>query len=454
MAGSIQTWSNPLPASVGQDLQLIFESLTNWLANPTFLNGITVGSGDGSQTGDGSGVTTAKVDPSSISPSTSDPSSPNTPTITAVGGIRSILAYWPAILTANGNPVASYDAEVASDSGFTSIVETLHPVGPVASFDNLTSSTTYYVRVRGVSYAGNAGSWSGTATVTTPQVSTADIAANTITAGSAIIGTAAISSAEIASLAADKIVAGTINAQTVQLGASGGTAAIQSTNYAAGTTGWAIKGDGTAEFSNVGINGGSLTTHGSYVDGGGSSHFTQSVVSGGSVTIWDGFVGLSVQPRGSIASQYGAGSSASAGFGVVLEGGSVPGSSQYSKITLAQHGLVLDATASANNAIELDAANVTVSGRNVIRTPIAANAVEAGQAVVTTNSSGYATVNFPTAFSFAPVVVACIAADQGDICINAYGATTSGFTVHAYTAAGAGLASTAITVNWIALGEG
>lgn len=258
---SIQGWSNPLPTAVDTNLNIIFNSLTAWLQNPTFLNGVTIGNGTQPVYDPGGGAQTTPapttvVTLNSITQAPSDTSAPGTPTVTAVGGLRSVLAFWPVVQTANGSPVANYVAEVSTDPTFATINQTLNPVGPVASFDNLTPNTAYSVRVAAVSYTGNQGPWSTTVTLTTPQAAAADIAANTIVAGSAIVGTAAISAAQIASLNADKITAGTINAQTIQLGATGGTAALQSTNYVAGTTGWIIKGDGTAEFASVTVDGG------------------------------------------------------------------------------------------------------------------------------------------------------------------------------------------------------
>lgn len=57
----------------------------------------------------------------------------------------------------------------------------------------------------------------------------------------------------IKNLTADKITGGTIGAQTINM--SGATSIIQSSNYVAGSTGWRIKGDGTAEFQNVSVRG-------------------------------------------------------------------------------------------------------------------------------------------------------------------------------------------------------
>ena len=56
-----------------------------------------------------------------------------------------------------------------------------------------------------------------------------------------------IDSAEISDLTATKIKAGTITSSIINL--DGANSVIRSTNYVTGTDGWAIRGDGTAEFS-------------------------------------------------------------------------------------------------------------------------------------------------------------------------------------------------------------
>jgi hypothetical protein len=56
-----------------------------------------------------------------------------------------------------------------------------------------------------------------------------------------------------ATLSVDKLAAGTIGAQTINLNGSG--SIIQSSNYAVGSAGWQIEGDGSAEFANVTVRG-------------------------------------------------------------------------------------------------------------------------------------------------------------------------------------------------------
>lgn len=68
-----------------------------------------------------------------------------------------------------------------------------------------------------------------------------------------------VKNAFIESISADKITAGVIEAQIVTIGSAGNTtnSAIQSYNFSAGSAGWRILGDGSAEFSSVTIRGSS-----------------------------------------------------------------------------------------------------------------------------------------------------------------------------------------------------
>lgn len=71
--------------------------------------------------------------------------------------------------------------------------------------------------------------------------------------GAANIEVAAIKSANIESMAADKITAGTIDSEIIKI--KGSTGAVQSDNFVAGSTGFRIKGDGSAEFNDVAVRG-------------------------------------------------------------------------------------------------------------------------------------------------------------------------------------------------------
>lgn len=98
-----------------------------------------------------------------------------------------------------------------------------------------TIAKSYWGRIRGIDTTGNAGPW-------TVLVKTDD-------------DTPLIDSQYIDNLTASKITAGTIGAHTIQL--NGANSILRSSNYEAGTAGWIIKGDGSAEFRNVNIGGNS-----------------------------------------------------------------------------------------------------------------------------------------------------------------------------------------------------
>lgn len=74
--------------------------------------------------------------------------------------------------------------------------------------------------------------------------------------GTAQIKDAIITDAKIANLAVGKLTSGSITSQNITLA---GTGYIQSSNYVAGSAGWNIGSDGSAEFSNVTARGSLIT---------------------------------------------------------------------------------------------------------------------------------------------------------------------------------------------------
>jgi len=117
-----------------------------------------------------------------------------------------------------------------SGSSYTSVF-TVVLAGVTVSL-TATTPPIYYGRVRSFDNSGNKGPWTS------------------------LIGSVAtlIDSAEITELTATKIKAGTITSSIIAL--DGANSIIKSANYAAGSGGWAIKGDGTAEFGSASIRGG------------------------------------------------------------------------------------------------------------------------------------------------------------------------------------------------------
>lgn len=118
-----------------------------------------------------------------------------------------------------------------SGSSYTSVFTVVIPGVTVAL--NAVTPPIYYGRVRSFDSSGNRGSWTS------------------------LIGSVAtlIDSAEITELTATKIKAGTITSSVIAL--DGVNSIIKSSGYVAGAngSGWAIKGDGNAEFSAASIRG-------------------------------------------------------------------------------------------------------------------------------------------------------------------------------------------------------
>lgn len=74
-----------------------------------------------------------------------------------------------------------YELEVATDAGFSNIVESVRSRDPLAEIRNLTAGTTHYARVRSVSQAGNKSPWSASVSTTPGVLSGSDVAAGAVT---------------------------------------------------------------------------------------------------------------------------------------------------------------------------------------------------------------------------------------------------------------------------------
>jgi len=135
------------------------------------------------------------------------------------------------------------------------------------------SPKIFYGRVRSFDNSGNEGEWTSLA-ASQPTL---------------------IDSAEISNLTASKIKAGTITSSIINL--DGVNSVIRSSNYVSNSTGWAIKGDGTAEFGAASIRG-SLKAASLFIDsnnrwkstsiGGDSVDPVFKVGSSNSYISWDG----------------------------------------------------------------------------------------------------------------------------------------------------------------------
>jgi len=98
-----------------------------------------------------------------------------------------------------------------------------------------------------------------------------------------------IDSAEISDLTATKIKAGTITSSIINL--DGANSVIRSSNYTTGTDGWAIRGDGTAEFS-AGVIRGTVKAGSLFID---ANNRWKSDATGATISIPEFKVGSSTQ---------------------------------------------------------------------------------------------------------------------------------------------------------------
>lgn len=238
------------------------------------------------------------------------PPQPLTPPV-VTSGIGYLYVQWDHVI--NEDPVM-YEVHLSSTNGFLPGANTLigetpsnrffaRNVGPGAGGGPLQYGVTYYVKIRPKDADGTADPGPQGAGFTV-QAATIDLATGAITAASGIIADAAIGSAKIQDasitnlkvadaaissakiqdlavgtakiadaaiatakigdlqvtnakindLSVGKLTAGTINAQEIIL--SNSTASIlRSSNFSPGSSGWRVRGNGDAEFSNVTVRG-------------------------------------------------------------------------------------------------------------------------------------------------------------------------------------------------------
>ncbi len=212
--------------------------------------------------------------------------SPDAPTgLSAVGTVAGVLVQWTGNTDANvRHNLGYYEVQWDDNNTFTSS-ESLTTPATTAVLQDLTPGVTVYVRVRAVNYAGTASAWSTTVDADPVEVDASIIAAGTITATeiadnaistpklaagavtAAKITAGTITGNEIAAttITGGKIAAGTISATNiaagtitaVELAALTLTSGkyIRSTSYVAGTAGWNIDADGTADLNDVTVRG-------------------------------------------------------------------------------------------------------------------------------------------------------------------------------------------------------
>lgn len=186
------SWRNPRWGSLrGPDaevLRAVFKSLEDFLADPTFYQGVRVGDGRPPGYDPATGIVTppptvrldgqggAGGDSLDTTPPTDPPGN-----LQVKDTIRGLLVLWDEDQTADvvgGN--GSYHVEVSTDGDFTTPFRRLVTSGNFASFADLTQGTTYHVRVRAVDARGNAGPWAGPVTQAPAKVARTDIASQAV----------------------------------------------------------------------------------------------------------------------------------------------------------------------------------------------------------------------------------------------------------------------------------
>jgi len=176
------------------------------------------------------------------------------------------------------NDIAGYDYEVyatnslsgtllASGESYTTVFTVILSGSETTPSDLEGSPKVFYGRVRAFDTTGNEGPW-------TPLIASQPTL---------------IDSAEITSLTASKIKAGTITSSIINL--DGANSVIRSTNYVSGTDGWAIRGDGTAEFS-AGVIRGTVKAGSVFID---ANNRWKSDATGATITTPEFKVGSSSQ---------------------------------------------------------------------------------------------------------------------------------------------------------------
>lgn len=242
------TWRNPRWASLSgplAPLRAIFENLSEYLARPTFYNGIQIGNGGTPTPGpDGKPIMPPVVDltPDYLDSLTVyDPAAPTG--AVGQGGIHTVILEWDGALG------GTYNVQLATSNTFATILFDTTVTGLVTSFAGLSPATTYYARVRALNPKNSSefGAWSATMTASTGTVGTADIAANAVTAAKIAAGQITADHITAAGITADKIVGGTIDASNiVGVNISGVTitgSSITGTTITGGTFQTAVSGD-------------------------------------------------------------------------------------------------------------------------------------------------------------------------------------------------------------------
>lgn len=230
----VSSWQNPRrPAMTGKlaPIAEALDSLEKYLRRPVMPNGFVIGD---TQSGDPTLSTWIDLSQINTNYTLIDTVAPGgVANLTLTGYVTSILAKWDAPADTD---IVGYEVQVASDSGFTSIVQTREAGGTNCLVSNLSYDIDYYVRVRAVDTSNNVGPWSATVSGQASRVNGgADIVSGSITTDK---------------LQANSVTAGKVAAMYLEAGKY-----IRSTTYTAGSVGWSIDANGNAEFQNATIRG-------------------------------------------------------------------------------------------------------------------------------------------------------------------------------------------------------
>jgi len=176
-----------------------------------------------------------------------DSTVPGQPSGVNIGaGLRTVTAAWTDntevdVVFGNG----SYQVQLATDSGFTTVVYDKKISGTITSIADLTPNTTYWFRVAAIDTSGNVSPWSTGISTTTVQATGNDVldaAIDTQHIANAAIGTlqvadAAITDAKVIDLNVAKLRAGTISGREVVIGGTAAVAATANWDMPTGTNG-------------------------------------------------------------------------------------------------------------------------------------------------------------------------------------------------------------------------
>ena len=165
--------------------------------------------------------------------------------LTVGAGLTTLTAYWDENEDVDvKNGIGFYEIQIDTVNTFDSgNLLTKQAGGTIASFANLVSNTTYYVRVRAVDAAENRGDWSSIISGTPRYVQDSDIQAGSISGDKITANTLAGDRVIANSLDANTLKANTTFSQNLNVGSTFTMATsgiMKSANYSAGVSGWQL----------------------------------------------------------------------------------------------------------------------------------------------------------------------------------------------------------------------